>query len=95
MKFCVVLLLIVTLFAFIVAPFSVETGSADTTGPRFLKLNVCHTANAFLTGSADIPYLLHNDIILHAPPGTCTLEVSPQHYIDLLIFFDEEKPPQV
>lgn len=95
MKFSVVLLLIVTLFAFIVAPFSVETGSADTTGPRFLKLNVCHTANAFLTGSADIPYLLHNDIILHAPPGTCTLEVSPQHYIDLLIFFDEEKPPQV
>ena len=94
MKFCVIIVLIVTLFAFILAPFSVEISSADNTIPRLLKLNVCNTGNAFITGSADLPYLLHDEIILTPPLETCSVEVSPQLYIDLLIFFEEEKPPQ-
>jgi hypothetical protein len=90
----VIIILIVTLFAFILAPFSVEISVADNTIPRILKLNVCHTGNAFITGSVDLPYLLHNEIILPAPLELCNVEISPQRYIDLLICFQVEEPPQ-
>jgi len=93
MKSFVIVLLIITLFSFILTPVSIEVSPTDRTA-SILKLNVCHDGNGFMTGSTDFPYLLHNEIVLPAPLEMCSAEISPQLFIDLLVYFEEEKPPR-
>lgn len=93
MKIKAIFILLIV-FMSILSPFSIHINLADNDTPALFTLNVCHASDAPLSGSADLPCLYESPINHPIPVLLGNLETHHQTFIDLLIPFQEEKPPK-
>lgn len=93
-KIKAVFIILLFLFVSILSPFSIHTNLADSDKPVIFTLNVCHAADAPLSGNTDLPSLYELQINFSPPLLSGNLEIHHQTLIDLPVTSPEDKPPR-